>query len=82
MADRIETIKAIHISNGKSIQTEKIIDLPTNEDIANLLTMLGTSHFARIEIVRPVVEICDAVGSVVDYEQSSMTTIIIKLKGE
>lgn len=82
MSDSTETIEVITFPSGESIRTKEIVDSPTNGDIANLLTMLGTSHFARIEIVRPVVEIYDAIGSVVDYERSEMTTITIKLKGE
>lgn len=82
MSERIETVEIVKLPNKRQIRTKERIDNPNEKDFLGISGWIELCEIAWIEITRPVVEICDAIGSVVDYQQSEMTTIIIKLKGE
>lgn len=82
MSDRIEIVEVVKLSHKREIRTKEIIENPNEKDILGVKGWLELCEIGRIEILRPAVEICDGVGSVVDYARSEMTTITIKLKGE
>jgi hypothetical protein len=82
MSERIEIIETVKLPDKREIRTKELIENPNEKDFLAVSAWIGICKIARIEITRPVVEIHNAVGTVVDYQQSEMTTIIIKLKGE
>lgn len=82
MSERIEIVETVKLPNKREIRTKEVIENPSEKDYLGISEWIRLCAIARIEILRPVTEIFDAVGSVVDYQQNEMTTIIIKLKGE
>ena len=72
----------IELPGKREIKTRELIENPSEKDFLGISAWIGICKIARIEITRQVVEIHDAIGTVVDYQQSEMTTITIKLKGE
>lgn len=82
MSERIETVETVKLPNKRQIRTKERIDNPNEKDFLGISGWIELCEIAWIEITRPVVEIHDALCSVVDYQQSEMTTITIKLKGE
>lgn len=82
MSERIEIVETVSLPSKREIKTRELVENPNEKDFRGIAAWIELCSIARIEITRPVVEILDAVGSVVDYQQSEMTTITIKLKGE
>lgn len=82
MSERIEIVETVKLPSKREIKTREVIENPNEKDLLGALEWIRLCAVARIEITRPVIEILDAVGSVVDYQQCEMTAITIKLKGE
>lgn len=82
MSERIQIVETIELPGKREIKTKELVENPSEKDYRGIAEWIAICSIARIEIIRPVVEIHDAIGTVVDYQQSEMTTITIKLKGE
>lgn len=82
MSERIEIVETVKLPGKREIKTREVVENPNEKDFLAISAWIGLCEIARIEITRPVVEIRDAIGVVVDYQQSEMTKIEIKLKGE
>lgn len=82
MSDRIEIVEVVKLSHKREIKTKEVIENPNEKDVLSVKGLLELYEIGRVEILRPVVEICDGIGSVVDYARSEMTTVTLKLKGE
>lgn len=82
MNERIKVVETITLSEDRTIQTRETVENPTPEDFRGVIAWVNICEIARIEIVRPVVEVFDPLGVVVDYARKGLTTITIKLKGD
>jgi len=82
MSERIQIVETVTLPNKREIKTRELIENPNEKDFRGVAEWIALCKIARIEITRSVVEIHNAIGVVVDYQQCEMTKIEIKLKGE